>query len=75
MGWLGDRSTVQRVALVGAGLLVAGVLIVLGDPLAHAGAGARDDGTRGLTGVPRIAELAALVVAVVIAMPPRETGD
>lgn len=75
MGWLSDRLTVRRLALVGAILLVAGILIALGDPLAHAEAGAQDDGTRGLTGVPRVAELAALVVAFVLAMPPREDGD
>lgn len=78
MGWLTDRLTARRLALVAAILVLAGGLIAIGDPLAHGEAGDQDSGERGLTGVPRIAEVTALVVAFILAMPPsepREDGD
>lgn len=70
MGWLTDRLTAKRLALVGGLIALAAVLVVIGDPLAHGGAGEQSTGERGLVGVPRIVEITAILVALILAMPP-----
>lgn len=72
MGWLLDRLTVRRVAAVALILGLTLLVLALGDPLAHPQAGDQADGQRGLVGVPRVVELAALAIAVVLALPPRK---
>lgn len=70
---LGSGRLTKRRLLVVAGLvLVAVVAILLGDPLAHPEAGTGPEGARGVTGVPRIAEIVGIAIAFVIALPPRE---
>lgn len=78
MGWLTDRLTAKRLALVGGLIALAAVLVAIGDPLAHSEAGEQSTGERSLVGVPRIVEITAILVALILAMPPggnREPAD
>lgn len=78
MGWLTDRLTAKRLALVGGLIALAAVLVAIGDPLAHSEAGEQSTGERGLVGVPRVVEITAILVALILAMPPggdREQAD
>lgn len=70
MGWLTDRLTAKRFALVGGLIALAAVLVVIGDPISHSEAGEQSTGERGLVGVPRIVEITAILVALILAMPP-----
>lgn len=60
-----------RLIAIAAILAVALLLTLIGDPLLHPGQGVQSTGERGVTGS-RVAELAALLIAFIIAWPPRE---
>jgi hypothetical protein len=70
--WLRDRLTPLRVSALAALVGLAVAAVVLGDPLAHPTVGPQGDGTRAVGGLPRTAELLALAIAFVVALPPRD---
>lgn len=70
MGWLADRLTPKRLIAVAILLAISVAAIVLGDPLAHPGEGAQADGQKGIAGMPRIVELSAVAIAIILALPP-----
>lgn len=70
-----DRLTKARLTVLAALVAIAVLAIVVGDPLAHPQAGAGEDGARSLEGVPRLAELVALVIAFILALPPSDASE
>lgn len=72
MDGLVERLTGRRLALVAAIVVVTGLLLAVGNPLAHPEEGEGASGQRGVSGVPRIVFLAGLAVAFVLALPPGE---
>lgn len=70
-----DRLTKTRLVLVAGLLALAALAILVGDPLAHPEAGGPDGGTKGLTGIPRLAEFIGLIIAFILAFPPSKSSD
>ncbi len=70
VSWLRDRLTKKRLAAVAVLLATSVAVIALGDPLAHPGEGEQADGQRGVAGMPRIVELSAVAIAIILALPP-----
>lgn len=75
MAWLRDRLTTKRLAAVAVLLAISMAAIVLGDPLAHPEEGAQADGQKGLAGMPRIVELSAVAIAIILALPPSKRTE
>lgn len=70
MRWLTERLTPKRLGLVALIVGVTVVLVVIGDPLAHGEVGSSASGQRSVGGVPRVAELAGILIALILAWPP-----
>lgn len=75
MAWLRDRLTRKRIAAIAIIVAVAAMLTLAGDPLGHPETGSDDDGRVGVGGIGRTAEIAAILVALILALPPRDRGD
>lgn len=75
MGWLTDRLTPKRLIAVAILLAISVAAIALGDPLAHPEEGEQADGQKGIAGMPRIVELSAVAIAIILALPPSKRSQ
>lgn len=75
MSWLTDRLTGKRLAAIGLVVALAAVLVAFDTPLRHAGEGPQADGQVGVGGMGRIVEIAAIVIAFLLALPPPSGPD
>lgn len=70
MSWWRARLTKRRLALIAAILAVTTILVVVGTPLSHPTTGSQETGERGIGGSGRVVEVAAILIAFILAWPP-----